>query len=180
MRTDPDPPELLTPRLWLRRSLPEDAEAISSYRSDPDVRIHQGWGKTDPDHVRADIEQMAQRLPGETGGWVQFTVLTREDGELVGDVGVCRDEEDDTVMLVGYTIDPNHQGNGYATEAVGALVDYAFTKLEADVVRAYADAGNVASVKVAEKVGLLVVEHLEEPYGGGTWHGVRMERRRAP
>ena len=83
-------------------------------------------------------------------------------------------------MLVGYTVAPVHQGKGYASEAVGVLVDYALDTLEADVVRAYADAGNVASVRVAANVGLLVVERFEETDTDGSWHGVRMERRRVP
>ena len=180
MRTDPAFTELRTPRVRLRRSVPKDAEAISAYRSDPDVRIHQGWKKTDPDHVRGEIEQMLGRAPGEPGGWVQFSVETLETGELVGDVGLCPDREDANVLLVGYTISPVHQGKGYASEAVGALVEYAFDTLEADMVRAYADAGNVASVRVAANVGLLVVERFEENDADGSWHGVRMERRRAP
>jgi RimJ/RimL family protein N-acetyltransferase len=93
-------------------------------------------------------------------------------------VGI-RVDDDPGVILVGYTVAPAHQGHGYATEAIGALVDYAFETLGADVVRAYADAGNIASVRVGEKVGLLVVERYEEPDGNRVWHGVRMERRRA-
>ena len=178
MRTDPSFTELRTPRVRLRRSVPEDAEAISAYRSDPDVRIHQGWRKTDPDHVRGEIEQMLGRAPGEPGGWVQFSVETVDTGELVGDVGLCPDREEAGVMLVGYTVSPVHQGKGYASEAVGVLVDYALDTLEADVVRAYADAGNVASVRVAANVGLVVVERFEENDADGSWHGVRMERHR--
>jgi RimJ/RimL family protein N-acetyltransferase len=83
-------------------------------------------------------------------------------------------------MLVGYTVAPVHQGKGYASEAVGVLVDYALDTLEADVVRAYADAGNVASVRVAANVGLDVVERFEETDADGSWHGVRMERHRVP
>jgi aminoglycoside 6'-N-acetyltransferase len=178
MRSDPAFEEILTPRLRLRRSSPGDAEAISAYRSDPEVHAHQGWGDTSVEHVRAEIEQMLALAPGEHGGWVQFTVDTLEDGSLVGDVGI-RVDDDPGVILVGYTVAPAHQGRGYATEAIGALVDYAFGTLEADVVRAYADAGNVASVRVGEKVGLLVVQRYEEPDGNRVWHGVRMERRRA-
>ena len=178
MRTDPSFTELRTSRVRLRRAVPEDAEAISAYRSDPDVRIHQGWRKTDPDHVRGEIEQMLGREPGEPGGWVQFSVETLDTGELVGDVGLCPDREDADVMLVGYTVSPVHLGKGYASEAVGVLVDYAFDTLEADVVRAYADAGNVASVRVAANVGLAVVERFEENDADGSWHGVRMERHR--
>jgi RimJ/RimL family protein N-acetyltransferase len=180
MRTDPGFTELRTARVLLRRSLPGDAEAISAYRSDPDVHVHQGWHKTDPDHVRGEIDQMLRRAPGEPGGWVQFSVETLAEGELVGDVGLCPAREEPGVMLVGYTVAPAHQGRGYATEAVGVLVDYAFDTLEADVVRAYADAGNVASVRVAARVGLNVVERFEESDADGTWHGVRMERHRAP
>jgi aminoglycoside 6'-N-acetyltransferase len=178
MRADPAFEELRTPRLRLRRSRPEDAEEISVYRSDPAVHVHQGWGRTDAAHVRDEIEQMLARAPGESGGWVQFTVETIDEESLVGDIGL-RVDTDESVILVGYTVAPAAQGHGYATEAVGALVDYAFDTLDAEVVRAYADAGNVASVRVAEKVGLLVVERYEEPDGDTVWHGVRMERRRA-
>jgi len=178
VRTDPGFTELTTTTLRIRRSLPGDAEAISAYRSDPDVHVHQGWHQTDPDHVRGEIEQMLLRAPGEPGGWVQFSLETLDGGELVGDVGLCPDRVDAGVMLVGYTVAPRHQRHGYATEAIGALVGYAFDTLEADVVRAYADAGNVASVRVAAKVGLNVVERFEESDADGTWRGVRMERRR--
>ena len=180
MRADPGFTALRTDRLSLRRSQPGDADAISAYRSDPDVHIHQGWGKTDPDHVRGEIEQMLRRAPGEPGGWVQFTVETLDEGTLVGDVGLCLDREDAGVVLVGYTMAPASQGRGYATEAIRALVDYALDTLDADVVRAYASADNIASVRVADKAGLLVVERFEASDDDGAWHGVRMERRRTP
>jgi len=179
MRTDPGLRELRTERLLLRRSEPRDAEAISAYRSDPDVHAHQGWSRTDADHVRGEIEEMLQRAPGEPG-WVQFTVETLEDQRLVGDVGLSARADEPGVVMVGYTIAPSEQRKGYATEAMGALVRYAIDVLEADVVRAYADAENVASVRVADKVGLEVVERFEASDEDGTWHGVRMERRRRP
>jgi len=180
MRPDPGFDELRTPRLRLRRSEPRDAEEISAYRSDPEVRAHQGWDRTDPDHVRLEIEEMLRRVPGGSGGWVQFTVETLADDRLVGDVGLRVAEDEPGVVMVGYTMAPAAQGKGYATEAVGALVDYAFDTLGADVARAYADAANAPSVRVGEKVGLVVVERFDGQHEGETWHGVRMERRRAP
>jgi RimJ/RimL family protein N-acetyltransferase len=178
MRTDPSFTELLTERLRLRRSTPQDAAAISAYRSDPRVHVTQGWERTDPDHVRADIEQMAHRLPGEPGGWVQFTVEERNSGALVGDVGLSPDDEDPGVIKVGYTVDPAYQRRGYASEAVSSLVAYAFDVLHADVIRAYADAENTPSIRVAANAGLKIVEHIRHPYEGEIWHGVRMERQR--
>src|SRR5436190_23982175 len=151
---------IVTERLTLRRSIPEDAAEIARYRSDPIVGRYQGWGQTDAATVRRQIEEMADRLPGEPGGWVQFTVEERGGGGLVGDVGLSPAEDEPGVIMVGYTIDPAFQGLGYATEAVRALVTYAFDTLGAEVVRAYASAENVPSHRVVEKSGLVLMERF--------------------
>jgi aminoglycoside 6'-N-acetyltransferase len=178
MRADPGFVPLVTERLRLRRSVPADAEAIAGYRSDPDVRRYQGWDRTDVDGVRAQIEEMASREPGQTGGWVQLSVEERDGGRLVGDVGLSPADGEPGVVKIGYTIEPGSQGRGYATEAVGALMDYAFRSLGADVVRAYASAENLPSIRVAEKAGMRLMERIEYRHGGETWFGVQYERRR--
>lgn len=179
MRVDRAFEPIVTERLRLRRSRPEDAEAISAYRSDPAVHRTQGWERTDVDWVRADIERMSVRAPGEPGGWVQFTVEEREDGRLVGDVGLSVVDGEPGVVKIGYTIAPGFQGSGYATEAVRALVAYAFEGLGAEVVRAHADADNAPSIRVAEKAGMRLIERIEHREGDEVWFGVRYEVRRA-
>ena len=178
MHADDHFESLLTERLLLRRSRPEDAEAISVYRSDPDVHRYQGWDRTDPEGVEAEIREMSSRLPGAPGGWVQLSVEEREGHRLVGDVGLSPAEDEPGVIKVGYTVAPAFQGQGYATEAIDALVAYAFEALGADIVRAYASADNVASLRVAEKVGMRLIERIEHQHGGEIWHGVRYELRR--
>jgi RimJ/RimL family protein N-acetyltransferase len=178
MRVDDGFPPLETERLRLRRSQPDDAETISAYRSIPEVRRYQGWERTDPQGVREQIEEMAARAPGEPGGWVQLSVEERESGRLVGDVGLSPAEGEPGVIKVGYTIAPEFQRRGYATEAVRALVDYAFDVLGADIVRAYASEENDPSIRVAEKVGMRLVERIEHRYGDEVWFGVRYEIRR--
>jgi RimJ/RimL family protein N-acetyltransferase len=178
MRPDPSFERLITERLVLRRSRPDDAEAISAYRSIPEVGRYQGWARTDPDFIREEIEQMVRRDPGDRG-WVQLSVEERDGGRLVGDVGMSPAEGEPGVMKIGYTMDPAAQGRGYATEAVRALVAYAFDVLGADVVRAYADAHNTASIRVAEKAGLRLMERAERSAGGESWVVVRYEIDRA-
>ncbi len=178
MRPDTDFDRLHTERLLLRRSSPEDAEAISAYRSLPEVHRQQGWERTDPESVRADIEEMSGRRPGEPGGWVQFSVEEGTSGRLIGDVGLSPADGEPGVIKVGYTMSPAVQGRGYATEAVGALIAYAFDTLGADVVRAYASADNAPSIRVAEKVGMRLVERMRHVEGDEVWFGVRYERRR--
>jgi RimJ/RimL family protein N-acetyltransferase len=177
MRADDAIIRLETRRLEMRRSEPDDAEAISAYRSDPAVRRYQGWERTDPDGIRTQIDEMSGRAPGEPG-WVQLSVRERESGRLVGDVGLSATSDEPGVIEIGYTIDPAFQGRGYATEAVGALVAYALEELGADVIRAYASAKNLPSIRVAEKAGLKLVERFQRQHDGKLWWGVRYELRR--
>jgi RimJ/RimL family protein N-acetyltransferase len=174
MRTDTGFEPITTERLRLRRSLPEDAERIASYRSDPDVHRFQGWDRTDAAGIRAEIQEMAARLPGESG-WVQLSVEDAATGELLGDVGLSPAPGEPGVVKLGYTIAPEHQRRGYATEAVRSLVAYAFQTLGAEVVRIYADGDNVASHRVAEKAGLRLVERFRHEEDGEVWFGVRYE-----
>lgn len=179
MRADPDFEPLVTERLLLRRSEPQDADTISAYRSDPNVHRWQGWERTDPDGIRAEITEMASRAPGEPGGWVQLSVLERDTEKLVGDVGLSPADGEPGVIKIGYTIAPAFQGQGFATESVGALVTYAFETLGADVVRAFASAENVPSIRVAENVGMRLVERIQRRDGDESWFVVRYEARRA-
>jgi predicted molibdopterin-dependent oxidoreductase YjgC len=55
-------------------------------------------------------------------------------------------------------------------------VDYAFDMLEADVVRAYASAENAPSIRVAEKVGMSLVERIRHRHRDEIWYGVRYDR----
>lgn len=179
MRVDTSFEPLVTPRLRLRRSRPEDAETISAYRSDPEVHRYQGWERTDPDGVRGEIEEMASRDPGAPGGWMQLSVEDREAGQLVGDVGLSPADDEPGVIKIGYTMSPSFQGRGYATEAVAALIAYAFDTLGADVVRAYASAENLPSIRVAEKVGMQLIERFERRSGDRVYSVVRYELRQA-
>ena len=47
--------------------------------------------------------------------------------------------------------------------------------LGAETVRAFASAENLPSIRVAEKVGMRLVERFERTYEGETWQGVRYE-----
>lgn len=161
-------------RLVLRRSIPEDAEAIAAYRNDPEVRRFQGWGTTGVEDVRTSIEEMVTRRPGEED-WVQFSVIEVASGVLVGDVGLCPSRSEPDVIKIGYTIAPAHQGRGYGTEAVTLLIGFIFDELGPPIVRMYADADNYPSIRVAEKAGMRHIETFEETEDGETWTGVRYE-----
>ncbi|MGN7701312.1 GNAT family N-acetyltransferase [Cellulosimicrobium sp. 22601] len=144
-----------TPRLSLRRARPEDADALFAYRSLPAVdrwlsrrfasveewRVHHG----EPDRLAT-------------------TLVVEHDGEVVGDLYLAvRDgwAQQDVVdrprpdeAEIGWAFSPSHQGRGYATEAVRALLQVCFEDLGLRRVVANAFADNEPSWRLMERVGM--------------------------
>ena len=158
---------IATARLRLRRFRIEDAAALAAYRSDAEVARYQGWeaGYT---RAQADafVREMAVAEPGEAGGWFQVAIADPASDTLLGDCVVHPHADDPAVVEVGYTLAPAHQGHGYATEAVAAIVAYAFSTLGAECVRAITDARNTASIAVAERIGMTRVSSLHTTFKG--------------
>lgn len=179
MRADPDFHPLVTERLTLRRSIAADAPIIAAYRQDPEVNRYQGWDRTDEESIRQQIEEMTGRAPGEPGGWVQLTVEDTNTGDVIGDVGLSPADGEPGVLKIGYTLAPAYQGRGYATEAVRALMAYAFETLGAGAIQAYALEKNVPSVKLMQRVGMSLAGRFQHEEDGEVWHGVRYELRRS-
>ena len=80
-----------------------------------------------------------------------LNVAIEHAGELIGDFGVGWDD-DGTEAEIGYTLRPEHQGKGFATEVVGAVVARLFAEGVERITSSLAPE-NVASVRVLEKTG---------------------------
>lgn len=139
-----------TERLSLRRFTPEDAEAFAAYRSDPDVARYQSWDAPLPlAEALKTVEDFADGDPMKAG-WFQYAVDL--DGVLIGDIGLNLHENLMQAEL-GFTLAPEHQGKGYATEAVRGLLDQLFVERDLHRVSAECDARNTASARLLERLG---------------------------
>jgi RimJ/RimL family protein N-acetyltransferase len=87
------------------------------------------------------------------GRALNLALERRDDGALLGAIGL-RVEPDHARAEIGYWIGVPYWGNGYATEATRALVDYAFDALGLNRVYAYHFTGNPASGRVLQKAGM--------------------------
>jgi CubicO group peptidase (beta-lactamase class C family)/RimJ/RimL family protein N-acetyltransferase len=144
-----------TPRLVIRRFRPADAASLAAYRSDPAVARYQGWDVPfTEDQARRFIGSLEGAHPDTPGEWFQFAVTIAATGEHLGDVAAYVDAEDPGTARVGFTIAPAHQGHGYATEALTALLDYLIVERGKRRVVADVDPRNLASVAVLERVGM--------------------------
>jgi aminoglycoside 6'-N-acetyltransferase len=145
---DDGPLPIATERLVLRRFREADHDAFLAMRRNPDVARHQSWD-ADYDDADAFLGEMTTAPFWRPGRW--FQVAVERDGAFIGDVAFWPDHDGRTVEI-GYSLDPAHQGNGYASEAVAALVR-ALRDHGVHVVVAGCDVDNDRSARLLERLG---------------------------
>lgn len=91
-------------------------------------------------------------------GWGAWLVVLRDRPTVIGDVGFHAPPDEQGEVEVAYGLAPGHRGRGYATEAVGSLVDHAFADPRVTAVGATTAAGNVSSARVLARCGFIAVE----------------------
>jgi RimJ/RimL family protein N-acetyltransferase len=96
------------------------------------------------------------------GSWWNWLIVARESGEAVGSVAFGGPVRPDGAVLVGYAMYPDHEGHGYATEAVRAMIAWAFGQPGVREVRALAPVWNTPALRVAENVGMRPVASEED------------------
>lgn len=143
---------LETDRLVLRRFAAADAPALAAYRSDPDVARYQSWDAPFPLGDAIAFVAETGRLDPEREGWFQYAVEGKDNGLLLGDVGVNRGDGGRQAEL-GFTFAPAFQGRGYATEAVRRVVQFLLVEEGLHRVHASLDARNERSAKLLERLG---------------------------
>lgn len=93
---------------------------------------------------------------------ISLAVIRRDDGLLLGDLTLWLRSVEFRQVEVGYVFHPDAAGQGYATEATQALVDFAFKDLDAHRVFARTDARNTASASLLRRLGLRQEAHIRE------------------
>lgn len=159
-----------TPRLSARPFSPADVHAFVAYRADPEVARYQGWSEYTLDLGTRLIETMQGAQPGVPGEWYQFALEDRSSGTLVGDLALKVDEHEPRVAEVGFTLAPEQQGKGYGTEALGALLGFAFEAFGLHRIIAVTDALNAPAAALLEGVGMRREGHFHESiFFKGAW-----------
>ena len=160
-------PRLETERLVLRAFRAEDLEPLSAIWSDPQVtRFIGGKPLSREDTWRRSLAACGQWPYTGFGYWI---AELKESGEVVGQVGFADFKRDMEPSLVGepelgYVFAPTVHGKGIAFEGCKAALDWADSTLDAPSYPAIIGTENVASIRLAEKLGF-----VREP--DGTYRG---------
>jgi RimJ/RimL family protein N-acetyltransferase len=143
--------ELQTERLTIRMLGRDDVTAFTNYRQLTEVARYQDWPMPYTRDLAHELADEMETLAGPSAGrWVQLA-LDSADG-MVGDLAVWLDA-DSALAMIGYTIDPEFQGRGYAIEAVEALIGWLFRRRRVHRIAATIDPRNLASARVLERCG---------------------------
>jgi RimJ/RimL family protein N-acetyltransferase len=143
-------PVLETERLILRAPKLGDAKFVATLANDR--RIAENTARIPHPYRRADAEQFVQLA--NRGGSTTFVVASRNEHGSTQVIGACGfTQVDRHPPEIGYWLGVKFWGKGYATEAVRAVIDHAFTDLDCDALHSAARVTNPASRRVLEKCG---------------------------
>ena len=143
---------LETARLRLREFVPQDADALLAVLGDP-VTMQYYPAPFDRKAVAEWIGKNVGRY--QRDGYGLWAMVLKDSGELIGNCGCILQEVEGTSHIeIGYHVRRDLWGNGYATEAARACMEYAFAKLEVARVISMIRPENMQSRRVAEKNGL--------------------------
>ena len=162
---DPSFETLETSRLTIRRFSDADARPFSAYRSDPEVARYQGWESCSERDAHEFILSLKDLAPGTPGRWFQFAIEIKESGELAGDCALHCPTEDERQGELGFTLARPYQRHGYATEAVGGLLEYAFMRLELHRLHSITNERNYPAHRLLETLGFRIEGRFRE----NTW-----------
>ena len=147
---------LETERLVLRRPALADVKAIARLANDR--RVAQNTSRLPYPYQVSDAERFVQFVEQQPRN-TNFAITCGSD--LLGIIGVDLGKSD--VPEIGYWLGVPYWGQGYATEAARAVIDYAFEEFGSAELRAGARVVNPASRRVLEKCGF-------------QWTGVELRR----
>jgi RimJ/RimL family protein N-acetyltransferase len=154
-RDDRPMDEVETERLLLRRWQRGDLDALARVFAKPEVWW---WPHQRGLSAEETNEFLDRKLhEWEDRGWSQWAAVERRRGILFGFIGLCPPAFLPEVMPtveVGWRLDPEFWGQGYATEGGRAAIETGFDALGLDEIVSIYEPDNVASGKVMRRLGM--------------------------
>ena len=158
---------ITTERLALRPIQAADKEQIFAYRSDAETNQFQGWIPVSIEDVERFIDKqpLAFNTPDT---WYQLVITEKAAGHIIGDIGIHFIGSEQ--FEFGITIHKQYHHQGYAAEALRAVISHLFHVLNKHRATASIDPENHASIRLVEGLGLRKEAHFKESlFFKGRW-----------
>jgi RimJ/RimL family protein N-acetyltransferase len=139
-----------------------DVTAVHEWATDPEVCRYMPWGPNTLEQTEALLRQAVTGQAEHPRRTFEFGFEERTTGRLVGGGGTRIQSTEHGVTDIGYTLHRGLWGQGYATEAGRALVEFALDTLGMHRVWATCHVDNLRSARVLEKLGMQREGRLRE------------------
>ncbi len=152
---------LETERLVQRRLVMEDLDELYMLYKDPEIRRYFPEGVLNYEETKEELEWFLNGHPRhpELGLWA---TIYKETGKFIGRCGLLPWTIDDRLEVeVAYMIDKAYWGRGLASEAAGGILRYGFEQLKLSRLICLMDPENIASQRVAEKMGMALEKKVD-------------------
>ncbi len=144
-----------TERLEIRPLVISDVDSLLPYHSNPDVVRYIPWTVRDRVEVMAYIKRVATPFdPTLQGSYLMLGFTKVGEDQVIGQVNAGMESVSDNTASIGWVINPEFAGQGYAIEAVRGLLKYLGEDLGIRRFTAKIDQRNRDSVRLAENLGM--------------------------
>jgi [ribosomal protein S5]-alanine N-acetyltransferase len=156
-------PVLKTERLLLREITVQDAEDIFHTRSDEEVMKYYGhYPYKDISEALDMIELIRNGFANKEG--IRWGIAFHDSDKLIGTGGVWRILKEHLRGEIGYELSREFWKQGIMYEALSAITDFAFAKMNLHSIEANLDPENTGSVKLLEKLRFVKEGHTKDSY----------------
>jgi len=152
---------LETPRLLLRHLIMDDLDELFALYSDPEIRRYFPEGILNYEDTKEELEWHMNGHPRhpQLGLWA---TVHKETGRFIGRCGLLPWEIDGNMEIeIAYLLDKKFWHQGLATEAANGIMKYAFEKLNFSRLICLIDPNNIASQRVAERIGMALERRVD-------------------
>ncbi|MCM0623655.1 GNAT family N-acetyltransferase [Lysinibacillus sp. OL1_EC] len=146
-----------TERLRLRKMRKADAKSLLAIWSDPDVTKYMNITQFTQEEQALEMIELLEQLTKQHKA-IRFSIFEKASKHIIGSCGFNKIDYDNALTEIGYDLSKEYWGKGYATEAITALIDYAFKHLQMETIVAEVDAANINSIKVLKKLNFIYQE----------------------
>lgn len=154
-------PKLESERLKFRAIKQSDLEDIYEYSQNPKTSHYLLWSPhQDIYETQRFVDIVISKY--KSGEYNDWAIVLKKDNRMIGTCGFTNIDDENKVVEIGYVLNPEYWGMGYATEAVNTILEFAFMKLDANRVEAKFIKGNDASLAVMKKVGMTFEGYLRD------------------
>lgn len=156
-------PVLQTSRLRLRQISLDDTAAFYALRKNEEFSAFLDRDKPkDEEEVRTLVSTILQQY--ENNEAICWVLSPLENDDFMGTISFWKIDKPHYRAEIGYGIHPDFHQKGYMSEAMSAVLDYAFLEMNLHSIEANINPNNVASIKLVEKHGFVQEAYFKENY----------------